>query len=107
MEKTMTEYERINHLIEALEISKKYAGEEFDYCVSQNKHSKAIYFSGLRRLLSSQISSLKDNLYVFQHSEDNKYNPDRCPICGRKTNKSANPSFGKICIYCVNKARGY
>ena len=106
-EKKMSEYDRIIQLIGTLKDARIYAGAEFEHCCDNGDSSRAIYFSGLMGMLKSQIDSLEDSLYVFRKIDENEHAPDRCPICGRKTRMSKNPNVGKICIYCVNKARGY
>lgn len=93
-------YSRINHLIEALQEARIYAGAEFEACCNEGEHSRAIYFGGFKEMLATYIKSLEDYQYLFRQIDAK----DRCPICGSKT--SEGKKGGKICFSCVNKKRG-
>lgn len=91
-------YARINHLLEALQEARIYAGAEFEACRNDMEHGRAIYFSAFRDMLATYIHSLEDYLTILTKEEES-----RCPVCGKKTSEGKNG--GKICFDCVNRKR--
>lgn len=91
-------YTRINHLLEALQEARIYAGAEFEACCNEMDHGSAVYFSGFRDILATYIRSLEDYLTILTKEEES-----RCPVCGKKTSMGKNG--GKICFDCVNRKR--
>lgn len=97
-------YARINNLLGALGDARIFAGAEFEACCNEGDYVKAVYFSSIRDNLAAQIRVLEDYRHCFVKTTENKFAPDRCPICGRKTSEGKNG--GKICFNCVNQRRG-
>lgn len=66
MNKINEHCDRVNHLLEALEEARIFAGAEFEALCNDNEHIRAVYFSSLRDMLATYIKSTEDYKYIAQ-----------------------------------------